>query len=92
MVIKYLELAKTLAADGVLVGDLGGCYYALQDNLKVVADFSLHVFNDPAADLLLKAGVSRLTLSPELNRRQLKGFAFKGSGSLEMIIHGHCRW
>lgn len=88
VVIKYLELAKTLAADGVLAGDLGGCYYALQDNLKVVADFSLHVFNDSAADLLLQAGVSRLTLSPELNRRQLKGFAFKGSGSLELIIHG----
>ena len=88
VVMKYLELAKDFAADGVLAGDLGGCYYALQDNLRVVADFSLPVFNDPAADLLLKAGVSRMTLSPELNRRQLKGFAFKGSGSLEMVIHG----
>jgi putative protease len=88
VITKYLEHAKALAAEGVLAGDLGGCYYALQDDLRVVADFSLPVFNDPAADLLLKAGVSRITLSPELNRRQLKGFAFKGSGSLEMIIHG----
>jgi len=88
LVIKYLELAKDFAAEGVLAGDLGGCYYALQDDLRVVTDFSLHVFNDPAVDLMLKAGVSRMTLSPELNRRQLKGFAFKGSGSLELIIHG----
>ncbi len=88
VVKKYLQLTKTLAADGVLAGDLGGCYYSLMEGLKVAADFSVPVFNDPAINLLLKNGVSRLTLSPELNRKQLCQFVYKGSGLLELIVHG----
>lgn len=86
--MKALKYAQTLAADGVLAGDLGGCFLSLQGDLKVVTDFSVPVFNDAATNTLLDAGVNCLTLSPELNRKQLQHLTFKGTGLLELIVHG----
>lgn len=87
-VMKVLEQARGFAVDGVLAGDLGGCYLSLQDDLQVVTDFSVPVFNDPAVNTLLQAGVSRLTVSPELNREQLQNLTFKSKGILDFIVHG----
>ena len=70
------------------MGDLGGCYLSLQDELKVVTDFSIPVFNDAAAKLLIDAGVSRMAVSPELNRKQLSDLAFNSTGLVEYIVHG----
>lgn len=88
LAIKYLKQARAFAADGVLAGDLGGCFLSLQDDIKVVTDFSIPVFNDAAVNTLLDAGISRLTLSPELNRQQLQNLTFKDTGLLELIVHG----
>ena len=87
-IMKVLKQAQSFAADGVLAGDLGGCLLSLEDDLRVVTDFSVPVFNDAAVNTLLEAGVSRLTLSPELNRKQLQHLTFKGTGLLELIVHG----
>lgn len=87
-VMKVLEQARGFAVDGVLAGDLGGCYLSLQDDLDVVTDFSVPVFNDSAVNTLLEVGVSRLTVSPELNRQQLEKLYFKNKGVLELIVHG----
>jgi putative protease len=86
--MKVLKQAQSFAADGVLAGDLGGCLLSLEEDLRVVTDFSVPVFNDAAVNTLLEAGVSRLTLSPELNRKQLHQLTFKGTGLLELIVHG----
>jgi putative protease len=86
--MKVLEQARGFAVDGVLAGDLGGCYLSLQDDLDVVTDFSVPVFNDSAVNTLLEVGVSRLTVSPELNRQQLEKLYFKNKGVLELIVHG----
>lgn len=83
-----LSRAWELRADGVLAGDLGGLYLALQTGLNVVTDFSIPVFNDPAAMMLLSKGGWRFTLSPELNRDQLRNLAFRETGLLELIVHG----
>lgn len=88
LAMKVLEHAQTFVADGVLAGDMGGCFLSLQEDLRVATDFSVPVFNDAAAYMLLEAGVSRMTLSPELNRKQLQHLNFKGTGLLELIVHG----
>ncbi|MGB9792945.1 MAG: DUF3656 domain-containing U32 family peptidase, partial [Thermacetogeniaceae bacterium] len=85
---EVLAAAQELQADGVLVGDLGGLYLALQTGLSVVTDFSIPVFNDQAAAMLLDKGATRFTLSPELNREQLHNLAFRNTGLLELIVHG----
>ncbi|AFV11559.1 peptidase U32 [Thermacetogenium phaeum DSM 12270] len=87
-VLRMLEEALLLSVAGVLVGDLGGCYLALKKDLSVVTDFSVPVFNDSAIFSLLEAGVSRATLSPELNREQLMRLTYRGSEVLELPVHG----
>lgn len=85
---EILAKACALHADGVLVGDLGGLYLAMQSGLRIITDFSVPVFNDPAVMTLLDRGVRRVTLSPELNREQLHNLAFRGTGFLELLVHG----
>ena len=85
---NILQQAGDLGADGVLAGDLGGLQLAVQAGLTVGTDFSVPVFNDPAAMLLLDRGLSRVTLSPELNREQLANLRLHGSPRLEMLVHG----
>ncbi len=85
---EMLWRASELGVDGVLVGDLGGLHLALDSGLEVVTDFSLPAFNDPAVSLLFDLGVSRVTLSPELNREQLQNLSFRETGKLELLVHG----
>lgn len=85
-VTSWIDAARRLET-GVLVGDLGGLALALQAGLEIVTEFSIHVYNDPAAMALLQQGAFRLTLSPELNREQLRGLVFRGA-STELIVHG----
>ncbi|HHW42116.1 MAG TPA: U32 family peptidase [Syntrophomonadaceae bacterium] len=85
---EILVKARALHADGVLVGDLGGLYLALQTGQRVITDFSVPVFNDPAVMTMLDMGVRRVTISPELNREQLHNLAFRGTDFLELLVHG----
>ncbi|MDH7578414.1 MAG: DUF3656 domain-containing protein [Bacillota bacterium] len=87
-VCESLEKARELSCDGVLVGDLGGLFLALQKGFHVVTDFSVPVFNDPAVLMLLERGGIRFTLSPELNREQLEKFLFRETPFLEFLVHG----
>jgi len=86
--VEWLARAVRLQVDGVVAGDLGGLELALQSGLETVTDFSVPVFNDLAIQLLLQRGASRLTLSTELNREQLRGLRFRGAPCLEMVLHG----
>lgn len=83
-----LEAALSLQADGVLVGDLGGLLLAQQSGLRVITDYSVPVFNDGAVMVLMDEGVTGLTLSPELNRDQIRNLAYLGTPGLELLVHG----
>jgi putative protease len=87
-VAEWLDTAVKLRAAGVEAGDLGGLRLATQSGLETVTDLSIPVFNDLAIQLLLRQGAARLTLSPELNREQLRNFRFRGAPCLEMVVHG----
>lgn len=84
----WLEAAAGWQVDGVVPGDPGGLALALQSGLQAVVDFSVPVFNDAAIQLLLRQGATRLTLSPELNRDQLRRLSFLGAPCLELVVHG----
>lgn len=85
---EWLDRAVRLRVAGVVAGDLGGLELALQSGLETVTDLSVPVFNDLAIQLLLQRGAARMTLSPELNREQLRDLRFRGAPCLEMVVHG----
>jgi putative protease len=75
--------------DGVQTGSLGLIRKAREITDKpIYADFSLNVFNHESANYLAGAGVSQVTLSPELTMEQLRMLVPALSVPAEVIIHG----
>lgn len=77
----------------LLIGGYGGIYHYRSTN-PFVTDYSLNVVNSDSCNELYRQGAKRVTLSYELNRRQIKelidGYREKNGGhpSLEMIVYG----
>jgi len=86
-----------LGADGILVRSLG-LLYSLNSKKRentdgtfpmLFGDFSLNAANRPTVELLGRAGLERLAMSHDLNRKQLCNIAKAGAKNLEFIIHHH---
>jgi putative protease len=75
--------------DGLLTGNMGLIRKAGEiTGAPVFADFPLHVFNHEAAIFLKKAGVKRITLSPELTLEQIRRLVPLLPLPAEAIVHG----
>ncbi|MCM1131347.1 MAG: DUF3656 domain-containing protein [Roseburia sp.] len=78
----------------VLVGGYGGVASYTSTN-ETISDFSLNVVNSKAVYLLHFLGVKRVTLSYEINKKQIEelilGYEKQNGGlpNLEMIVYGH---
>ncbi len=76
----------------VLVGGYSGVYH--YKGQEMVSDFSLNVVNAKSVNLLHSLGVKRVTLSHEINNRQIKDLIKEyqkntgGYPNLEMIVYG----
>lgn len=85
----YQETDKDL-----LVGGYGGIYHYANTN-NITSDFSLNVVNSKAVHLLHSLGVNRVTLSYEMNKKEIDDLinnykkANDGLPNLEMIVYGH---
>lgn len=77
----------------LLVGGYGGIY-AYRESNPFVADYSMNVVNSVSCYELHRLGAKRVTLSYELNRKQIGDLiaAYKetngGAPALEMIVYG----
>ena len=77
----------------LLLGGYGGLHY-YKDRNPFVTDYSFNVVNSVACRRLLELGAKRVTLSYELNRRQIAGLieayrrAYGAAPALEMIVYG----
>ncbi|MBF4693363.1 U32 family peptidase [Fusibacter ferrireducens] len=77
----------------LLIGGYGGIHHYRGTN-DFVADYSLNVVNATSCYELYKLGAKRVTLSYELNKRQIEDLieayykANEGYPSLEMIVYG----
>ena len=77
----------------LLLGGYGGLYY-YKDRNPFVTDYSFNVVNSIACRRLLELGAKRVTLSYELNRRQIAALieayrrAYGAVPALEMIVYG----
>ncbi|MDE5714779.1 MAG: DUF3656 domain-containing protein [Anaeroplasmataceae bacterium] len=78
----------------LLVGGYGGIY-AYRNKNEITSDFSLNVVNSKAVHLLHSLNVNRVTLSYEMNKKNIADLieAYKkendGYPNLEMIVYGH---
>jgi putative protease len=67
----FFKLIEAASPDGVLIRNLGGLDYFRNSPLGKVGDFSLNVANPLAAELLMREGLERLTVSYDLNAQQV---------------------
>ncbi|HHU87418.1 MAG: DUF3656 domain-containing U32 family peptidase [Pelotomaculaceae bacterium] len=86
---RLLEKVRKGHLDGVMAGNLGVIKKMRElTGLPVFTDFSLNVFNIETVRFLLEAGVSRVTLSPELTLEQVRQMAGLLPLPAEVIVHG----
>lgn len=90
----YKQVIRQLALDTVLVQSYG--HLELFKDFTLVGDFSLNVLNDHAYRFY-RERFARITLSPELNLKQLAGFKHDpartelvGYGYLPVMVMKHC--
>jgi putative protease len=77
-------------ADGMLVRNLAGLRYFVEQGLPVVADFSLNCANELTANWLQEQGARTISPSYDLNREQLLELVAAVPASwLECVIHQH---
>lgn len=92
-IIRRNQVTYALREGELLIGGYGGIYYYRNRN-PFVADYSLNVVNAESCRRLYSLGAKRVTLSYELNRKQLRELidAYRmengGSPALEMIVYG----
>jgi putative protease len=85
-----MELLRALNPQGVLVSGPGGWEAArCQFPSGLVADYPFNVYNKATAVFLKTSGFAGLTVSPELNRRQLSALAPLAARGGEIIVHGN---
>lgn len=76
--------------DGISVSNIGSFEF-FKDNFKlgIHCDIGLNVFNSVTADHLSQSGANSVTLSPELNLKQIKKISNKFNLPLEGIVYGY---
>jgi len=85
-----LELFRTLAPDAVAVANLGTLQRLRREpGLAIHGDWPLNIYNSAAVKFFAGAGLSSLTLSPELTFAQVEAMAAERAVALECLVHGH---
>lgn len=85
--IADLKLACCSGVDGVIVNDLGSLRMFQDSGCEIWAGYGLNIINDGAASILFSHGVSRITASLELSRRDLQSLLQTGLAA-EVMVHG----
>jgi len=76
--------------DGISVSNLGSLQFSRDIGLtNIHCDMGLNTFNSYTADYLVEKGANSITLSPELNMKQIKGLNGKINCDIEGIVYGY---
>ena len=87
---SFFKLIDAAKPDGVLIRNLGGLDYFRRSPLRKIGDFSLNVANPLSADLLMREGLERVTVSYDLNAQQVIDLLRAAPPSwFELTIHQH---
>jgi U32 family peptidase len=86
----FFKLIEDAQSDGVLIRNLGAIDYFRDSLLRKVGDFSLNVANPLAAELLMREGLERLTISYDCNAQQVIDLLRAAPPHwFELTIHQH---
>ncbi|MBV8587997.1 MAG: U32 family peptidase, partial [Verrucomicrobia bacterium] len=86
----FFRLIANARPAGVLVRNLGAIHFFRDQDFVLQGDFSLNVANPITAQYFLEQGLSRLTISYDLNHEQvLELLQFEPTGCYELVIHQH---
>ena len=86
----FFKLIENAAPCGVLIRNLGGLAHFQESRLLKVGDFSLNVANPLTAELLMERGFDRLTISYDLNHRQVAALLDDAPPEwFELTLHQH---
>jgi U32 family peptidase len=86
----FFKLIEANKPDGVLIRNLGGLDYFRESPLRKIGDFSLNVANPLSAELLMREGLERLTVSYDLNAQQVIDLLRAAPPDwFELTIHQH---
>jgi putative protease len=86
----FFKLIENAEPDGVLLRNLGALDYFRPSQLKKVGDFSLNVANPLTADLLMREGLERVTISYDCNAQQVLDLLNAAPPAwFEIVIHQH---
>ncbi len=95
---KNIEMLQEVFFDGALAGNLGIMRVLLEEmpDVPLITDYGFNAFNRYTVEYLLKAGIEKVTLSPELTIGQVKELAeaypveVLVHGALELMVSEHC--
>lgn len=87
---QFLKYLASVGPDGIIVQDFGVARMAREcfPSLKVHASTQMNIASARAANVLSKAGVSRVVLSRELNLQEIASVRESCSVELEVFVHG----
>lgn len=86
----FFKLIANASPDGVLVRNIGAIEHFEGTPLELVGDFSLNVANPVTAAVFKRHGLSRLTISHDLNVPQILALLRKAPADwFELTLHHH---
>lgn len=86
----YKDITEKLDSIGVhtiLTGNIG-LISGFQDKYDLIGDYSLNVFNSMASEFYKELGIKSITLSPELNFKQIRDLYKMQEMQYEIIAYG----
>ena len=81
-------ILKNQNVRGIWVNNLSEYYIFKDDGLEINGDIGLNVFNKVTSDFLCNLGLKSITLSPELNSRQIQKIINKNDAEINVISYG----
>ena len=86
----FFKLIARAEPHGVLIRNLGAISFFQSEGLKMIGDFSLNVANPLTAEILINAGLDRLTVSYDLNLEQVVDLLHGAPPEwFELTLHQH---
>lgn len=84
------NIINNYKVQGIVISNISSIHYlkSYLSKLEIIANFNFNVFNNYTIDELKKLGISKVTLSPELDKNSLKELASKSTLSTEILVYG----
>lgn len=86
---KQIDVLEALPIDGYLLGNIGQIQALKLSERKKYGDFGLNVFNKYTANVLQQWGMEGVTLSPELNLKEINHIAEYNTIHKEILVYGY---